>query len=222
MPEPPPFSHSPPTPTPTPPPGALGSTQRPVRPAPAGGQDSGLGLSGSRVPARIPSTAAAARRISRHAEAGPAPAPGHRHLPPARQQTRGALHSAMKPERKVCAPRGRRGREGARSAGVFSFQNLSTSLQSFLVGAWAPGAEPPTAAASSPSSQPPRAERDGASGRRTSPPAAGTPAPRAPPSPPRPQAPRGCFSPGRSSPAGRTGRRHPLPPEELLIPSIQL
>lgn len=142
MPEPPPFSPHPP------PPGALGSTQRPVRPAPAGGQDSGLGLSGSRVPARIRSTAAAARRISRRAEAGPAPAPapGHRHLPPARQQTRGALHSAMKPERKVCAPRGRRGREGARGAGVFSFQNLSTSLQSFFVGAWAPGSEPPTAA----------------------------------------------------------------------------
>lgn len=221
MPEPPPFlPHAPPPP----PPGALGSTQRPVRPAPAGGQDSGLGLSGSRVPARIPSTAAAARRISRRAEAGPAPAPapGHRHLPPARQQTRGALHSAMKPERKVCAPRGRRGREGARGDGAFSFQNLSTSLQSFLVGAWAPGSEPPTAAPSSPSSQPPRAERDRASGRRTAPPTAGTPAPRAPPSPSRPQAPRGCFSPERSSSAGRSGRRHPLPPEELLIPSIQL
>lgn len=214
-----------PEPPPLPPPPApscsgLYAETRP--PCTCRGQDSGLGLSGSRVPARIPSTAAAARRISRRAEAGPAPAPGPRHLPPARRQTRGALHSAVKPERKVCAPRGRRGREGARGARVFSFQNLSTSLQSFFVGAWAPGSEPPTAAPSSPSSRPPGAERAEASGCRTSPPPAGTPARRAPPSSPRPRAPRGCLSPGRSSPAGRSGRRHPLPPEELLIPSIQL
>lgn len=63
--------------------GALGSTQRPVRPAPA--QDSELGRRGRRAQARILEAAAAAHGISRRAEAGqaqaPAPAPGHRHLP---------------------------------------------------------------------------------------------------------------------------------------------
>ena len=65
--------------------GALGSTQSPVRPAPA--QDSGLGRRGRRAQARILAAIAAARGISRRAEAGPAPAPapapapGHRHLP---------------------------------------------------------------------------------------------------------------------------------------------
>lgn len=168
MPEPPPFSHTPPHPAP----GCSGLYAETCPPCTCRGP--GLRVRTLWQPRSGPDPLNCRRGPKdRHAEAGPAPAPGPRHLPPALQQTRGALHSAMKPERKVCAPRGRRGREGARGAGVFSFQNLSTSLQSFLVGAWAPGSEPPTAAASSPSSQPPRAERDGASGRRTSPPLRG-------------------------------------------------
>lgn len=38
----------------------------------------------------------------------------------------GALHTATHPERKICVPRGRRGREGAGRACVFPFQKLST------------------------------------------------------------------------------------------------
>lgn len=145
-------------------PKALWAEWRPVRPGTQAPRRRHHRRQGQPRPGQHSAAATAAHAIfSWGSEAGLAW--GYRHLPSCCPlEDLGALHTATGAERKIRAPCGRRGWEGAVGAVFFLFR-ISTSLRSFRVGASARGSKPPLAAPSPPSSPPLRVQRAGASAR---------------------------------------------------------